>query len=56
MENRVINCVKLGVAAAFQKSSPDPCQDCWCANMVEFNHLASLNLDAVMNMLSKNAS
>jgi len=45
------NCLTLGTASAFSKIRAVTCKDCWCATMVEFNLLASMNMDAIMNML-----
>lgn len=52
--NNVPSCKKLGFKECFESLIPVTCKECWCASFVEINHLFSLNLDAIINVVKMN--
>ncbi|MBU0650473.1 radical SAM protein [bacterium] len=47
----VPNCLKLGFKKSFKDLIPINCETCWCASFVELNHLFSLNIKTMLNVL-----
>ncbi|MDD5729501.1 MAG: radical SAM protein [Candidatus Omnitrophica bacterium] len=49
MADSGINAIAHGLAESIKKISYSPCRECWCANLVEYNFMMSLNLNALRN-------
>jgi len=46
--------LKTGFQNAFNSLRPVSCEHCWCASQVEFNYIASFNINSILNMLNNN--
>ena len=46
--------LKVGFKNAFNSLKPVSCEYCWCASQVEFNYIASFNINVLLNMLKNN--
>ncbi len=46
-----INILKKGSVGAFNILKPLSCRQCWCASQVELNHIASFNIEAILNLI-----
>lgn len=49
LSQKKVQIFKEGFIKGFNKLEPLSCQQCWCASMVEFQYIVSLNLNSIYN-------
>lgn len=49
--SRKLNCIDMGFREAFNELRPRFCDSCWCAGVIECNHLLSFDFDTIINCM-----